>query len=41
MATIRHNHHYGFADVPDFIVGEQWLLRVDEIVLDLRGPFAR
>ena len=41
MAAVGHDHRHGFADVPDLVVGEQRLLRIDELVLDLRRPFAR
>ncbi len=41
VAALRQDHGDRLADVADLVVGEQRLLRIDELVLDLRGPLAR
>ena len=41
IAALRDDHRNRFADVADLVVGEQRLLRIDELVLYLRRPFAR
>ena len=41
IAVLRHDDSHRLADVPDLIVRQQRLLRIDELVLHLRRPFAR
>src|SRR5207244_3529290 len=40
VAALRHDHRNGLADMPDFVVSQQGLLGIDELVLDERGPFS-
>src|SRR5215467_15439502 len=41
VAALRHDDRDGLADMPDFVMSQQRLLGIDELVLDERGPFAR
>jgi len=40
-AAFGHDDGHGLADMPHFIVRQQRLLGVDELVLNKRRPFAR
>ena len=41
IAALRHDDRNRLADVADLVVGQQRLLRIDELVLHQRRPFAR
>ena len=40
VAALRHDHRNSLADMPDFVVSQQGLLGIDELVLYERGPFS-
>src|SRR5262245_19080490 len=40
VAALRYDDGDGLADMPDFVVSQQGLLGIDELVLDKRRPFA-
>ena len=41
IAAVRHDDRNRLADVADLVMGQQRLLRIDELVLHQRRPFAR
>ena len=41
IAALGQDHRDRLADVPHLVMGQQRLLRIEEGVLDLRGPFPR
>ena len=41
IAALRHDDRNRLADVADLVMGQQRLLRIDELVLHQRRPFAR
>ena len=40
IPAFRQNDRHSFPDMPHLVVGEERLLRIEEFVLDLAGPFS-